>query len=434
MSFARAGNRAVIEKPELPPEARDSENPYGFVGRDAALLQLERALRRPPAGILIHGLAGVGKTTLARGLVEWLAIPKVWARAVSGSLSTTSAAANTFSTGWWKPCSAPMRWRRIWTQKQAALVEVFKKRRFILVWDNFESATGVPGTTLAARLPEPDRQRLRDFLGKLRGGASKVIITSRSPEAWLGSDRCFPLGLGGLQGEERWEYCATILRDLGLEADQQDAGLKTLMDLLDGHPLAMRALLPRLREVGAGVLADQLKGRIRVEPGSDPLQARLFAALEFVEEALPAELQPLLLPLGLHERFVDADYLEAMAQRADKRFSRADIERLLAMLAVSGLLRPLGQNIHEMHPALTGFLRARPVVGLDDGQQDAWRRAFVDVMGWLADHLTPKELHEQRWLLSLARRQFSHRPGRSRGAGDGYGFCRPDSGAGCSMP
>ena len=108
-------------------------------------------------------------------------------------------------------------------RKQAALVEVCKQRRFILVWDNFESATGVPSTLLAARLPEPDRQRLWDFLGKLRGGASKVIITSRGPEAWLGSDRCFPLGLGGLQGEERWEYCATILGDLGLDDDQREA-------------------------------------------------------------------------------------------------------------------------------------------------------------------------------------------------------------------
>lgn len=104
-----------------------------------------------------------------------------------------------------------------------------------------------------------------------------------------------------------------------------------------------------------------------------------------------------MLPLGLHERFVDADYLEMMAQRADPRFSRADIERLLAMLAVSGLLRPLGQDIHEMHPALTGFLRARSVVEQDDSQQEAWRRAFVEVMGSLANYLTPKELHEQRW-------------------------------------
>ncbi len=395
LSFG-AGNRAVIEKPELPPEARDSENPYGFVGRDSALLQLERALRRPPAGILIHGLAGVGKTTLARGLMQWLRDTDGLGEGCfwftfndirSSEYVFNQLVAALFGTD---VMAADM------AQKQAMLVDVFKKHRFILVWDNFESATGVPGTALTAGLPEPDRQRLRGFLGKLRGGASKVIITSRSPEAWLGADRCFALSLGGLQGEERWEYCATILRDLGLDADQKDAGLKNLMDVLGGHPLAMRALLPRLSEVGASVLAEQLKGRIQVEPGSDSLQARLFAALEFVEEALPTALQPLLLPLGLHERFVDANLLEFMAQRADSRFSRADIERLLAMLAVSGLLCPLGRVIHEMHPALTGFLRARPVVGLDDNQREAWRRAFVGVMGRLADHLAPKELHEQR--------------------------------------
>ena len=395
LSFAHTGKRAVIEKPELPPEARDSENPYGFIGRDSALLQLERALRRPPAGMLIHGLAGVGKTTLARGLVEWLAATDgLGERCFWFTFNDIRSSEYVFNQ-MVEPLFGTHVMVADLAKKQTLLVETFKKRRFLLVWDNFESATGIPGTPLEARLPELDRQWLRDFLGKLRGGASKVIITSRSPEPWLGPDRCFPLSLGGLQGEERWDYCATILRDLELDAEQ-DAGLKTLMELLDGHPLMMRVMLSRLGEVSAGVLAKQLQGRIRVQPGDDPLQARLFATLGFVEDALPVELKPLLLPLGLHERFVGAALLEAMAQRADKRFSRADIERLLTMLAVSGLLRPLGQGIHEMHPALTGFLRARPVVEQDNSQQETWRRAFVTVMGSLANHYTPKALHEQR--------------------------------------
>src|SRR5437764_15145502 len=49
-------------------------------------------------------------------------------------------------------------------------------------------------------LPEPDRQQLRDFLYALRGGKTKIIITSHSPEtAWIDRAHCYRLPLGGLQ-------------------------------------------------------------------------------------------------------------------------------------------------------------------------------------------------------------------------------------------
>jgi len=101
-------------------------------------------------------------------------------------------------------------------------------------------------------------------------------------------------------------------------------------------------------------------------------------------------------PLALHERFVDADYLEIMAKQVDPSWTREPIDRFLGALAVAGLLHDRGQGIFEMHPALAGFLRATRPPGASGESGERWSRAFVDLMGTLADQLALRELHEQR--------------------------------------
>ena len=71
--------------------------------------------------------------------------------------------------------------------KLDALAEVFRENRFLIVWDNFEVVRGIPGTPVAATLSGEDQALLKTFLAKLRGGQTKVIITSRSDEEWLES-------------------------------------------------------------------------------------------------------------------------------------------------------------------------------------------------------------------------------------------------------
>ncbi len=74
-------------------------------------------------------------------------------------------------------------------QKIKALVPVLKQHPFIIVWDNFESVSGVEDSAIEALMPEADRYQLRDFLYQLRSGKTKVIITSRSQEtAWLNNN------------------------------------------------------------------------------------------------------------------------------------------------------------------------------------------------------------------------------------------------------
>ena len=62
LAFARgAGKGSVPRVSKLPQELRREKNSHCFIGRDGAILEIERATRRAPAGILIQGLGGVGK-------------------------------------------------------------------------------------------------------------------------------------------------------------------------------------------------------------------------------------------------------------------------------------------------------------------------------------------------------------------------------------
>ncbi|MCC6558941.1 MAG: tetratricopeptide repeat protein, partial [Polyangiaceae bacterium] len=302
-------------------------------------------------------------------------------------------------------------------QKVGPLAKALREIRLLVVWDNFEVVCGAAG--FEATLSEADRGLLRELLSGLRGGKTKVILTSRSEEAWLGPELRRKIAVGGLDKEERWEYCETILRELGVRADRDDRDLVELLDLLGGHPLAMRVVLLRMEKgQRAGELVSALRSNLlALEGEGDEAQRKLYATLKLAEEALPEELKPLLVPLGMHEGHVDGDYLEAMARQVDEGWTRARIDRFLVLLVNAGLLRDLGQAVHEMHPALTGFLRAAVLSRVVGEERDRWSRAYVDVMGSLADAFAPEELHEQREPFYLFGTSFYHALGEAERLG-----------------
>jgi tetratricopeptide (TPR) repeat protein len=397
-SFASEdGKKPEPRQSRLPEELRLHQDPYGFIGRDSAVLALERAMRRPPAGILIQGLGGVGKTTLVRGFLQWLdSTGGLGDGCLLLDFQGIRSAEYVFSR--LGEAIFGGQFAALPIEKIVdALVEVLKERRFVIVWDNFESAAGIAGTPVTANLPEADRTLLAGFLEKLRGGACKVLITSRSTEDWLGPQRRFLLPLGGLDREEGWEYCEAILQDLGLRINRNDEKLVELMGLLRGHPLAMRAILPRLERMRAEQVLVALSTNLAnlSSPGDESLNA-INATLRFVEQSLPVELQPLLVLLGMHEGYVSTYFMESMAKRVDKAWTFVTIDRLMQALILAGLLRQVdvAQALFETHPLLTSYLRSR-----DDAFAETrvgWARAFVDVMGRFADAMTSRPLHQKR--------------------------------------
>jgi tetratricopeptide (TPR) repeat protein len=372
--------RLEARESRLPQEVLKQREAYGFIGRDGPILEMERALQRNMPCILLQGLAGIGKTTLARGFLRWLDETggldgALWfdfrdIRTAEYVLNRTGEMFYGENFG-------------VASKKFDMLADALRQHSVLMVWDNFEST--------AEKFPSNDRDELGRFLDAIRGTPSKVIMTSRSPEPWLGPTRRVELRLSGLEGEERSEYCETILRELGLKVDRDDPELNELMDQLAGHPLAMRVVLPKLEHMTASKVSEALRTNIaELGLSEEEEQGRLFATLRFVEQGLPEQLRSMMGLIGLHEAYLDARYLEAMAKQVDPEWTGQRVDQLVAKLAKAGLVRDIGGATYEIHPLLTSYLRSRGAA------PEVCQRAFVDVMGSLADRLSALPYHEQR--------------------------------------
>jgi tetratricopeptide (TPR) repeat protein len=378
-AFAKEAKLEARES-HLPQEVLNHRDDYDFIGRDGPILEIERALHLKTPCILLQGLGGVGKTTLARGFLRWLDETGGLDAALWFDFRDIRSAEYVLNR-----IGQPFYGENfgVAPKKAELIAQALQQYRVIIVWDNFESA--------AQNLTQEDRSTLGQLLDAIRGTKGKVIITSRSVENWLAPPRRYKLTLGGLRGEERWEYCESVLNGLGLKVNRNDSQLITLMDQLMGHPLAMRVVLPLLERMPAERIVAALRTNIAaLGLSSEGEQGRVFATLHFVEQGLPEELQPMMPIIGLHESYLDADYLEAMAKQVDPAWTRPLIDRLTAALGSAGLVRDIGNAIYELHPLLTSYLRSQAIAS------EACQRAFVDVMSAVADPLAPKELHDQR--------------------------------------
>ena len=189
---------------------------YGFIGRGWDIQRLERAmLRQPQAGLLIYGQAGVGKTSLAKGFLRWLSqTGGLWGDVSwfdfqeihSGEYVINQLLDKLVGTS---AMAQPAE------EKLELLARLLRDKPCLLVWDNFESASGIEGTEVQPQLSAGDRDLLARLLKGLRSGKTKMLLTSRSGEAWLPVPSCYRLPLGGLAGEDLWEYCNAVVRDLG---------------------------------------------------------------------------------------------------------------------------------------------------------------------------------------------------------------------------
>jgi tetratricopeptide (TPR) repeat protein len=395
------GTTTSFGLPHIPEEARSDsrEAPYGIVGRDSAILALERASRKSVPALLIYGLAGVGKTALIRNYIQWLihtqgAPTKVIWQSFSGVRNFDFVRNRLVEEliGF-EALSWPN--EKKWLSLQRAL----RTKATLIIWDNFENTEKEENGGAEYSMSETERQQLSLFLHELRGSATRILIASRSDEKWLEASVCCRIALTTLRGVDRQDLLEAILSDQGLSYDPTDKDVTDLADSLQGHPLMMRAILPRLRSVPARQLRDALEQYLPFADSTDLMERHLYATLRYVEEGLSANLRPLLYLIRLHESYVDSNLLAAMAKIAQQPYTEQQVQECLGLLRNAGLVTPLSEKVFELHPALTGYLNGRSVASEEQAQdRQRWSIGFIDVLADLADDSAGKEPHEKRLL------------------------------------
>ena len=390
----------------LPDEARDIGS-YGFIGRERAIQQLERAVLRKPAGILIHGMAGEGKTTLVKGFLQWLEATNGLGNGVFWfnfeEIHSAGYIIDVLSNGLFGLRAVVLSNE----QKIAAITKKLTDNKYYIVWDNFESATGIPGTEVSAMLNANDLAILKKFLNSLRGGKTKVLITSRYNEdnkddeddkKLFKTQNCFRLPLGGLEGEELWQYCNAVVADLGFEINRKEKAYRELIDKLDGNPLSIRTVLSQLQNIPVSKILADFDKIISNLDGDDKSSQRMQAAITLLERGMDRSFAPVLQFLGLHEHYIDLDLLEIMLKKLNA--TNTHVNNCFAVLEKSGLCRPYTKNGYLIHPTLHGTLsRLHPA-------DENVRRVFVDIMSSLANLCAGKELYELQDIFKFYKANF----------------------------
>ncbi|MFN4877457.1 MAG: tetratricopeptide repeat protein [Aphanizomenon sp.] len=373
---------------------------YGFVGRDLEILKIEKALLKHNV-LLLQGMGGTGKTTLLNYLREW------WQK--------TNFVKNTFYFGYdekaWKleqilffigqQIYKKFDFANFQAMSQRAQIEKLiaklRAEKYAVILDNLESVTGQQ-LAIQNTLPETERHQIRDFIGRLVGGQTLVVLGSRSREEWL-QQQTFKFNLYELQGldqEARTKLAEKILETnvptYKIEKIRQDGDFQKLMKLLAGYPLAMEVVLANLqKQTPQEILQGLQAADVNLDVASEDKTKSILKCVEYSHSNLSPEAQKLLICLAPFSGFIDRKYIDNYIKQLQKLepFQNYQFDKLDDAIQEAinwGLLSPMDKDLPwlTIQPVFPYFLKTK-LATVDAATREALQEGFKNHYLGLAD-------------------------------------------------
>ena len=349
----------------------EAETTYGFFGRDLDILRIEnRMLQKDGNILLVRGMGGAGKTTLLRHLGFWWRetqfVEQVVYFGYDEKAHTRQQILYALAEKLLTPIERVSQFDTLVTidAQQAFIVDKLRATRHLLILDNLESITGAD-MAIRNTLPADERTALHNFLRKLRGGQTLILLGSRSEEIWLapGAFDKNVHDLGGLDPQAASELAEAILKAIEKTTYRKDADFTRLLRLLDGYPLALQVILPNLKHQTPREIIEALQAGdvdFMKNDGKDKTTS-ILKCIEYGHSNLDAGLQSLLACLmpfagvyftGAQEQYIAR--LKEQPELAELPFGRFDEMR--AMAENWGLLK------QDEESQIPGYLRLQPTL------------------------------------------------------------------------
>jgi tetratricopeptide (TPR) repeat protein len=372
------GGGSAINLTNLPPPRE-----VGFFGRTRELWAIERAFVQGTRRFTLHGFGGQGKTALAQEAGRWLLKTGMFDRvcfvdyAQFQGVDSVGLAVTTLAT----------------VLGQSLLdgngaTAALKQIRTLLILDNLESLE-----------PEPLRELLAAAIAWSEAGASRLLLTTRSPDfrqagyETTGTRRHLALALSGLGSVDYPDDAIDYLRSsmallgglsaAGLGRTHSRQGLIALCQQVEFHPLSLALLAGQLQTQTVAAVGNGLE-RLLAESRDVPDKDRsLMASLRLSLERLDGGAREWLPRLGVFQSGAMEPDLMAIAE-----VEEATWQPLRQQLEATGLIQVeslpgVGVPYLKFHPTLAPALWSEVAAEMQQELLSRHRRRYYELSGYL---------------------------------------------------